>query len=142
MLSVLLSLAVIVFLLRWSGIARPESRETLRRWLAQHRVDLHPLLAASAEDLRLLGRDVLRMLDPDEWRARLTQGRGPQRSRRVSGPRAPLRPAPASGIYEDENEAVRKLQRLYLSGSLTLERYVEELERLTSPTSGKREGDS
>ena len=97
------------------------------RLVARGRRGLPGVLGQLSADLRALGDDLLGLLHPGarrriEHRARALMARRPSPS---VAPTTRLAPAgrPAAGAFEG-------LQQSYLNGSITLERYVQEAERL------------
>lgn len=97
--------------------------------LDEGRRGLPGILAQLIEDLRSFGDDALGLLHPSarrriEHRARALVARG--RSMSTGGSRLAAAGQGGSGALES-------LQRSYLDGSISLERYVQEAERLNTP---------
>lgn len=102
--------------------------ERTERLVARGRRDLPGILGQLSADLRSLADDLLGLLHPSarrriEHRARAFMNRTPK-PRTASSRLAPAG-RPAGSAFEG-------LQRSYLEGSISLERYVREAERLRS----------
>jgi len=142
MAELIVVLVVIVGLYRWRG--RWEwSRKSLAGTVgdlggrAGHLVErgrrsLPGVVGQLVEDLRSLGDDLLGLLSPSarrriEHRARGLIRAGARRTS-VTKPAGSRLAAAGPGA-----QALERLQRSYLDGSITLERYVQEAERLHGP---------
>ena len=106
---------------------------TGERLLGRGRRSLPHLLGQCVTDVRDLVDDMLGLIDPKarrriEQRARQMMKRAEQRRTAIGRGGSRLAAAGPSrpGAYES-------LQRSYLDGSISLERYVEEAERLRAP---------
>lgn len=101
--------------------------ERTDRLVARGRRDLPGILGQLSADLRSLGEDLLGLLHPSarrriEHRARALMTRRASSATPTSPRLAPAQRAVA-GAYEG-------LQQSYLNGSISLERYMQEAERL------------
>lgn len=142
MAGLIIVLVVCVGLYRWRG--RWEwSRKSLAgavgdlggqtgHLVERGRRSLPGLVGQLVEDLRSLGDDLLGLLHPSARRRIEHRARGLLRAgaRRKSAAKAAGSRLAAAG---PGTQALERLQRSYLEGSITLERYVQEAERLHGP---------